>query len=211
MFDFDIIGMLMVLPGIIIGISFHEFAHALAAVKLGDNTPRFQGRLTLDPTKHLDPIGFLCLLFFHFGWAKPVMINPRNFKNPRRDDIIVSLAGPLMNLILAICFMILLKLLIVFPPSIILTNKTSYILSEMLNNTVIINLVLMIFNLIPIPPLDGHHILGNIIGPKATNFYYQYAGQIRIILLILIFTGMISKIIWPPVYFIYNLLIGLFF
>lgn len=207
---FDILGMLLSLPGIIIGLSFHEFAHAYAAVKLGDDTPRFQGRLTLDPFKHLDPLGFICLLFFRFGWAKPVMINPRNFKNPRRDDTIVSLAGPLMNLIVATVFVIILRILLMINPALAFGSKNGYIFS-IIQNIVVINIVLMVFNLIPIPPLDGHHILANIGGYKVANFYNKYYQQIRIVLLLLIFTGMISRIISPIINLIYSLLIKLVF
>ena len=92
---------LAILPGIIIGISFHEFAHAKTAVKLGDDTPKMQGRVTLNPIKHIDIIGLICLIIAHFGWGKPVQINPYNFKKPFRDQMLVSLAGPVMNLLLA--------------------------------------------------------------------------------------------------------------
>ena len=98
---------LLFLPGILLGISIHEFSHGYAAVKMGDNTPLLQGRITLNPMKHLDPLGFICLLLFGFGWAKPVMINSRNFKNPRRDDAIVSLAGPVANFLVAFLYLIL--------------------------------------------------------------------------------------------------------
>ena len=94
------IQLLLAIPGVIIAMTFHEYAHARAAVALGDFTPRLMGRLTLDPRAHVDPIGLLMLLFVRFGWAKPVMINPRNFRKPRRDDILVSVAGPAMNLFL---------------------------------------------------------------------------------------------------------------
>ena len=101
---------LLFLPGILLGIAIHEFSHGYAAVKMGDNTPLLQGRITLNPIKHLDPMGFLCLLVFGFGWAKPVVINSRNFKDPRRDDAIVSLAGPASNFIIAFLFTGFMKL-----------------------------------------------------------------------------------------------------
>ncbi len=207
-FNFDILSMLLTLPGIIIGLSFHEFAHAYAAVKLGDDTPKYQGRLTLDPFKHLDPVGFICLLFFRFGWAKPVMINPRNFKNTRRDDTIVSLAGPLMNLVVAIISLIIMRILMSVNPYMFLQN--GYVLT-IIQYIAYINIVLMVFNLIPIPPLDGHHILANIGGFKVANFYNKYYQQIRIVLLLLIFTGIIGRIISPIVDFIFGLLFNLVF
>lgn len=206
----NIIEILTILPGILIALSFHEFAHAFAAVKLGDDTPRLQGRLTLDPTKHLDPIGFICLLLIGFGWAKPVMINPRNFRNPRRDDIIVSAAGPLANFILAIVITGILGILLKFAPNVITGSEVADVFFQILAGAVYINLVLMVFNLIPLPPLDGHHILGNIIGYKAVNFYRKYASYIRLGLIILLVTGLIGDIIGPPVNFLFNKLLQIF-
>jgi Zn-dependent protease len=198
---------LLMLPGILLAISIHEFSHGYAAVRLGDNTPMIQGRLTLNPLKHLDPIGFICLLFIGFGWAKPVMINSRNFKNPRRDDIIVSLAGPLSNFIMAFIFMGLIKLVVTFMPYSILTQT----ILDVFGGTVTINLVLMIFNLLPIPPLDGHHILGNIGGRTVWNFYHKYYEHLRFGMLLLIVFNVIGVIINPPIQFLYGLLLDIFF
>lgn len=206
-----IVGILVILPGMLIALSFHEFAHAYAAVKLGDDTPRLQGRLSVDPLRHIDPIGFLCLMFIGFGWAKPVVINPRNFENPRRDDTIVAFAGPLMNFVLAIVFMGILKLLFTFAPYNFLASQTGDILVEILLNTVSINLVLMVFNLIPIPPLDGHHILGNIGGAKVWNFYHDRYELVRAILILLLITGGISMILSPMVNGLYRFIYGIFF
>lgn len=202
-----ILNKLLVLPGILLGISIHEFAHGYAAVKMGDNTPLMQDRLTLNPLKHIDPMGFLCLLLFGFGWAKPVMINRRNFSKPRRDDAIVALAGPMANFLTAFLFVVLMKLTDMFMPY----SLTTQILWEILQSTVSINLVLMVFNLIPIPPLDGHHILGSIGGAPVWNFYYKYYDHLRFAMLLLIVFRGIGTIIGPIINILYGFLINIFF
>jgi Zn-dependent protease len=200
--------MLLTLPGVLVAISIHEYGHALAAYKMGDNTAKAQGRLTLNPLKHLDPIGFLCLLIFRFGWAKPVPVNPRNFGNPRRDDIIVSLAGVGMNLLTSIIFIFIMKIGLQWG---FLYNMGSMgqILYTMLYGAAYINIGLMVFNLIPIPPLDGHHVVQDIVGFKAVKFYHEYAQYIRIGLIILLFTGFLGRFIVPVISGIYGLLFNI--
>lgn len=198
---------LLMLPGILLAISIHEFSHGYAAVKLGDDTPQLQGRMTLNPLKHIDPLGFLCLLLVGFGWAKPVMINPRNFKNPRRDDFLVSLAGPLSNFIMAFIFVGFMKILDMFAP---VTTMTQ-IIWAVFSGTVSINLVLMVFNLLPIPPLDGHHILGSIGGAPVWNFYHKYYEYLRFGMLLLIIFNVFDIVIGPAVEFLYSFLLSLFF
>lgn len=203
-----ILPMLLSLPGILIAISIHEYGHALAAYKMGDDTAQAQGRLTLNPIKHLDPIGFLCLLIFRFGWAKPVPVNPRNFSNPRRDDIIVSLAGVGMNLVTAIIFIFIMKIAL---QTRFLYNigDMGQILYTMLQGAAYINIGLMVFNLIPIPPLDGHHVVQGIVGFKAVKFYREYAQYIRIALIILLFTGFLGRFIIPLIRGIYGFLFNI--
>ena len=202
-----ILDKLIMLPGILLAISIHEFSHGFVAVKLGDDTPRIQGRLSLNPLRHIDPLGFMCLLLVGFGWAKPVMINSRNFKNPRRDDLLVSLAGPVSNFIMAFIFALFMKLVDMYLP----VTMTTQVVWAVLSGTVQINLVLMVFNLLPIPPLDGHHILGNIGGAPVWNFYYKYFDQLRFVMLLLIVFNVTSKIIGPIVFFLYSFIIGIFF
>ena len=158
------------LPGIIIGLSIHEYCHALAAYKLGDHTARDQGRLSFNPLKHIDLIGFLFIIFAGFGWAKPVQFNPENLRRPRRDKAIIAAAGPLSNLVLALIFIGLIKAWLVFLTTSASSNKVDLIFSIFYSKVFIgfitiifqaatINLGLFIFNLIPIPPLDGSHIV----------------------------------------------------
>ena len=155
------------IPGILIAFSVHEYAHAKMAYKLGDSTPKFQGRLTLNPIAHVDIIGFLMILIMHFGWAKPVEINKKAFKNPRRDDLKVSIAGPLANLITGIILMAITALLNrIFN---INNATTPYILFlNMLVTAAELNILLFFLNLVPIPGLDGYHILGDLF-PKLIN------------------------------------------
>ena len=168
------------LPALLIGLSFHEAAHAYMAYRCGDPTARNLGRMSLDPLRHLDPIGTLTLLLFGFGWAKPVPINTRNFRNPRRDEIFVSLAGIITNLVLAFIFTGVFYLLYALNVhEIVLTIV--YVIVQ-------INIVLAIFNLIPIPPLDGYHVLKNSINGGyrffATIERYSIFFLIGIIMLI---------------------------
>lgn len=155
---------------VLITLTVHEYAHALAAYKMGDPTARNLGRLTLNPIKHLDPIGALCLLIFHFGWAKPVPINARNFKNPRRGFAISALAGPAINLVIAffsaLIYLVLLRTLsgIYYPTVFLLDVAQNLILFFFLLH--VINLGIAVFNLIPVPPLDGSRILGLLLPPK---------------------------------------------
>ena len=170
MFDFNLMHIIAGLPGLLIAMVIHEYAHAQVAVWLGDFTPRLMGRLTLNPKAHVDPIGMLMLFLVHFGWAKPVMINPRNFKNPKRDDILVSLAGPAANFITA--FLALLALLLYSRMGGDMTAGV-YLVFQMI---IEYNIGFGIFNLIPLPPLDGSHVLMQLL-PR--DMAYKLAGLER--------------------------------
>lgn len=156
--------LLLGLPAILIAITIHEYAHALTAFKLGDPTAKFAGRLSLNPLKHIDLLGFIMLLVARFGWAKPVPINPFHFRNPRRDEALVSLAGPLSNLLLAILFGLSIRLLLQ------LSASTATIPFLLLYLCFLYNVVLSVFNLIPVPPLDGSKILFSLL-PRRYRFY----------------------------------------
>ncbi len=186
--------LLFSLPGLLLAFSFHEFAHAYVAYKLGDPTAKNLGRLTLDPIAHIDPLGFIMLLIVHFGWAKPVPVNTRNFKNPRRDDMLVSLAGPGANFLLALILAGIIKIFYVLN---VQNDYTIQIIATVIFLGVIYNIGLGVFNLLPIPPLDGSHVLLNLLPSKYAYSFIQHQGTIQIIMLVLLFTGMISYIISP--------------
>ena len=197
---------LLVLPAIIIGLSFHEYAHAKVAYKLGDPTPKMQGRVSINPMAHIDWIGFAALMFAGFGWGRPVEINPANFKHRRRDELLVSLAGVVMNLIIAVIFAFVAKILLLTLGYSFLTGTFGNILWQMVIYVIVINLVLMLFNLIPCPPLDGFSVVTEIFNIKHTQLYwtvYQYGNWI---LLALIVFDITDKILTPCLNFLYGIL-----
>lgn len=169
-------------------IPVHECCHALAADKLGDSTPRNQGRLTLNPFAHLTLWGSLMLVFAGFGWGKPVMVDPRNFKNPKRDNAIVALAGPVSNFVMAYLSMIVYKILLYTLPD----NDTAYYAALVFYLASIINISLGVFNFLPIPPLDGSKIFGAILPDKAYFTVMRYEKYIIIALIVLLYTGLLD-------------------
>lgn len=186
----DPLSLLYTLPAIIIGLTVHEWAHAFAADKLGDPTAKNLGRMTLNPFAHIDLFGFLCLLVVGFGWAKPVPVNPRNFKNYRRDDIIVSLAGIAMNLVVAF-FATILFYFGVYRWN-LGSNEAFY---TIFLSIVTINLSLAVFNLLPIYPLDGSHVFESLFMryiPKFFMFLRQYGQYVLIALLV---SGLVSTVL----------------
>lgn len=194
-----ILGLLLTLPGVIIAITFHEFAHAYAAYKLGDDTPRMQGRLNLNPLSHMDPIGFVLLIFAHIGWGKPVQINPRNFDRKysmSKGEAIVSIAGPAMNFVLALVFTIIYFAVLKFAPGIMLTQWGTIVIT-MISSAIIVNVGLGVFNLIPLPPLDGSKIFRNFMSYNVKEWLDRYERVFYMIFLILWITGFAGKIISP--------------
>lgn len=179
---------LLLIPAVLVGFTFHEFAHAYAAVKLGDPTPIAQGRYTLNPIAHISLIGFLLILFVGIGWAKPVQFDPRNFRKPRRDEVLVALAGPVTNLLLAVVFLLFIKALVLVSPGLFAPSTGGFPTARFLISFVWINLILFIFNLLPIPPLDGSHlVLGAIPERYATaRRRYMQIGVAALVIVLLI-------------------------
>ncbi len=185
-----------IIIALLVAITIHEFAHAWVANYYGDPTAKLQGRLTLNPIAHLDLMGTIFLLLVGFGWGKPVMINPNNFRNPKLDNLTVSLAGPISNLLLATFFGIIYRF-VPFPP----------IVEQLLILIIFFNLVLMIFNLIPIPPLDGSKVLSLFLREE-TYIKLQQMGVFILFLFIIIFYRTFPTLIFNIVGFFFTLITG---
>lgn len=204
------------IPILLITLTIHEFSHGYVAYLLGDDTAKRAGRLTLNPISHIDPFGLLMLFIAHIGWAKPVPVNPYNFVNQKRDMAITAAAGPVSNFVMAIILSVVFNLLKSANPNILYSGSLfSQFLTSMLVYAILINLALGIFNLIPIPPMDGSKILGGFLSDEA---YYKYTAQERkgAQLLMIIFAisfvfklNLIGAIIMPPLYFFLKLLTGI--
>lgn len=192
----------IIFPGLLVAITIHEFAHAFIADKLGDPTPRYQGRVTLNPLAHLHPIGTLAILLTRFGWGNPVPFDPYNLKEPIRDTALISIAGPISNLLMA--------------SALALVLRAGFIperwIAESIFEVLVINIVLAIFNLIPVAPLDGSKIITAFL-PKHTALEYedfmQKYGMIILIFLIIPFGGIsiASQLIWPVIKFIVEFMV----
>lgn len=200
---------LIILPGIIIGLTFHEWAHAASAVALGDNTPKNDGRLSISPFAHLDLFGFVALMLAGFGWGKPVAINSYNFKNRRRSDFIVSISGVTMNFFIALVFSFIYKVYIgSFSQELILGDSSALNIGlQMIYYIIYMNIVLMIFNLLPIPPLDGFSILTELFNLRRYSWYWQIYNNGFIILLAFIFLGGTAMVMGPAINSIMNILL----
>ena len=205
----DIIGLLLyilfVFLAMCIAVSFHECAHAFVAYKLGDPTAKNLGRMSLDPMRHLDPIGIISFLIFRIGWAKPVIVNPRNLKHFRRDDVLISLAGPLTNLILSFLFFGIMYFCL-------LANVNVYVVEALLQITVV-NISFAVFNILPIPPLDGFHVITSLFVKKNYKVVQALNKYGIIIIIVLLLTGVLDialNYILTGFFNIFNAFFGLF-
>ena len=196
-----ILNLVLTIPGVLIALTFHEFAHAWMANKMGDETPKIQGRLNLNPLSHIDPVGFVFLIVAGFGWGKPVQIDSRNFngkKSLSSAEAIIAAAGPIMNFILAFVFMIIYYALFVSTNALGgLSYQWQQIILVVISYTISINIGLGVFNLIPLPPLDGSKILMHFLPAGGKEWFYKNSQLFYIVFLILFVTGLSSVVLTP--------------
>lgn len=186
MFGLSLPEILRLLPAVLIGLTVHELAHAFVALKLGDDTAQRLGRVTLNPLKHIDPVGFIMLLVAGFGWAKPVLIDRTKLKHPARDDVLIALAGPASNLLLALLLVLLLRGVVV------LTPWRSQQAFELVAGTILafisVNVALGLFNLLPIPPLDGSHLVMSLLAARhqaTAALYFRYGSFVLLAIIVI--------------------------
>jgi len=202
--SFDITQWIIKIPVLLFAITIHEYAHGRAAFELGDPTAKLMGRLSFNPLIHIDILGAICLFLFNFGWAKPVPVDIRYFKNMRRDVIIMALAGPAANLMAALAAGLLIRFLIL-PFELYL---------QVLLWLILMNIGLGIFNLLPLPPLDGSHVLENLLPPRAADKYRVFGryGPFLLIGIVLLdnfaHTGIIGRLLIGPMFYIAHLFAG---
>ena len=208
----NFVGLLLVAPPILLALSFHEYAHAYVAYRLGDPTAAQEGRLTMNPLAHLDPIGTIMIFLVHFGWARPVPVNPLNLTDPKRDMLWISLAGPVSNMILALLFGMALRFALFFQHP--LDLSTFGIIQRMMVLAVVINIALAFFNLIPLPPLDGSKILFGLLPPAYEETYLRFQRFGPMLLIGLVLMGsvagvpIISMFLMPFIGFFSSLFVG---
>ena len=201
------------IPALLISLSIHEFGHSYVAYKLGDKSQKIMGRLTLSPFAHIDPLGFIFILIFKFGWGRPVMIDDSNFKNRARGNMFVALAGPMFNVVLAILLTVIIKILMIFGiTESTITSSAGSIVYSMVILAIQFNMVFAVFNLIPLPPFDGSKVLYYFLPYKGKKLMDNLERYSIWILIILLWTGVYSYIILPAymgVAFVINLILSL--
>ena len=205
-----IFDLMLSIPAVLLAITVHEFGHAFAAYKLGDDTPLRQGRLSLNPFDHVDPLGLAMLLFAHIGWGKPVQIDPRNYNrniSVEKADAIVSFAGPLMNFITAIVFALIYCAIIKFAGMTFLLSNIGVIIISIISYIVTMNIGLGVFNLIPLPPLDGSKIFLPILPHNTKSWFIEHEQLFYFIFLIIWITGIAGRLISPIIGQIANLIL----
>ena len=208
MFNIDLYRTVLTIPAILIAFTFHEYAHAIVADRLGDRTPRFQGRLTFNPLAHIDFIGFLMILVAGFGWAKPVQTNPSAFRNYYKDHLKVAIAGPIANILVALIFTPLLVLYYKYVFALIPMDTLAGVLGDILQRVVLINIVLFIFNLMPIPSLDGYHVLSDLFPSTFNKLSYKIHRYELLILIIFLATPISNYLVFRPALAIYSRLMN---
>ena len=197
-----IFDLVLSVPAVLLAITVHEFGHAFAAYKLGDDTPLRQGRLSLNPFDHVDPLGLAMLLFAHIGWGKPVQIDPRNYNrniSVEKADAIVSFAGPLMNFITAIIFALIYCAIVKFTGAVFVMSKIGIIIISIIIYIITMNIGLGVFNLIPLPPLDGSKIIMPFLPYKAKEFFVNNEQIFYIVFVLIWITGIAGTIITPAI------------
>ncbi len=203
----SLFSILLGIPGVLIAITFHEFAHGIVAYKLGDNTAKMEGRLSLNPFAHLDPIGTLMLVFVGIGWGKPVHVNPSNYTRKismEKGEAIVSAAGPLMNILLAFVFGIIYCVILKFAGLEFLNSTVGFVIMLMIQSTIVTNVGLGVFNLIPLPPLDGSKIIMPFLPYKAKEWFVNNERIFYLVFIVLWISGLAGRIISPAIVWLAN-------